>query len=104
MSMATQSGGFVRTVGLEAKKPPILTAGPIAWMRDNLFSSIPNTLLTLLAAYALWVIVPPLIQFFIIDAVWTGKDRDACLESVVGRPVGACWASSRDPWPHRASS
>ncbi len=92
MSMATQTGGFVRTVGLEAKKPPILTAGPIAWMRDNLFSSIPNTVLTLLAAYALWVIVPPLIQFFIIDAVWTGKDRDACLESVVGRPVGACWA------------
>ena len=26
-----------------------------------------------------------------IDAVWQGSDRNACLEENVGRTVGACW-------------
>ena len=44
------------------------------------------------ALYLVYVAVPPIINFFFIDAVWTGNDREACREDVIGRPVGACWA------------
>ena len=33
----------------------------------------------------------PAIKFLLIDAVWTGDDRTACLAQTVGREVGACW-------------
>ena len=57
------------------------------WMRENLFSSIPNTVLTLLALWLLWQIVPPLIEWAVVGAVWTGSDPAACRAA-----EGACWA------------
>jgi general L-amino acid transport system permease protein len=90
--MSTDNTRYVRSEAIEAKAPPVLVAGPIAWVRENLFASPLQGLLTLAAAYLVYVIVPPLINFFIIDAVWTGTDREACREDVIGRPVGACWA------------
>jgi general L-amino acid transport system permease protein len=35
----------------------------------------------------LWFTVIPAIKFLLVDAVWSGKDRTACL----GENVGACW-------------
>ena len=35
--------------------------------------------------------MPEIVKFLFIDAVWTGTDRDACLESVQHRELGACW-------------
>jgi general L-amino acid transport system permease protein len=90
--MSTDNTRYVRSEAIEPKAPPVLVAGPIAWVRENLFASPLQGLLTLAAAYLVYVIVPPLINFFIIDAVWTGTDREACREDVIGRPVGACWA------------
>jgi general L-amino acid transport system permease protein len=92
MSTAADSPRFIQDQQLEAMPPPNLVRGPLAWVRENLFSSIPNTILTLVVLYLLYVIVPPLIGFFFTNAVWTGTDRDACRPEVIGRPVGACWA------------
>src|SRR6202012_1944618 len=39
----------------------------------------------------IWVTVVPLIRFLLIDAVWTGSDRNACLAENAGHAVGACW-------------
>jgi general L-amino acid transport system permease protein len=67
-------------------KPPLLQLGPIAWARDNLFSSIGNTILTLLGAYLVYMIVTGLFGFAVLHATWTGDNGDAC------RPnSGACW-------------
>src|SRR6202043_1507268 len=33
----------------------------------------------------------PALKFLLIDAVWSGTDRNACLAETVGHPVGACW-------------
>ena len=87
---------FIQTKSHDALPPPNLARGPIAWVRENLFSSIPNTILTLVVLYLLYVMVPPLAKFLFIDAVWTGADRDACRPEVVGHPVGACWAFVAD--------
>ena len=42
--------------------------------------------------YLLYLLVPPIVSFLFIDAVWTGTDRDACRAETAGHPVGACWA------------
>ncbi len=83
---------FVRTAQVEAEPPPRMVPGPIAWLRENLFSGPVNTILTLLAIYLLWILIPPIAKFLVVDAVWAGTDRNACRADVIGRPVGACWA------------
>ena len=55
------------------------------WLRDNLFSSVPNALLTVLIAVALWKAVPALIDWAFLDAVWRPDPR-ACRAA-----EGACW-------------
>jgi general L-amino acid transport system permease protein len=71
--------------------PPSQTTGFVAWARQNLFNGWFNIALTALSLYLIWLIVPPLIKFLIIDAVWDGAGRDDCLAEKVGREVGACW-------------
>ncbi|MBM6594248.1 amino acid ABC transporter permease [Microvirga pudoricolor] len=92
MSSSVETPVFIQTKSHEALPPPNLARGPIAWMRENLFPSIPNTILTLVVFYLLYVAIPPLVKFLFIDAVWTGTDRDACRAETAGHPVGACWA------------
>ncbi len=65
--------------------PPVLSVGVIGWLRANLFSNWFNTLLTLFAAYLVWLIVPPIIQWAFIDANWVGTTRADCTKD------GACW-------------
>jgi general L-amino acid transport system permease protein len=92
MTAATETLRFVRTEQVQAAPPPSLVRGPLAWMRENLFSNVPNAILTLATLYLLYIVVPPVLRFFFIDAVWFGADRDACRADVINRPVGACWA------------
>ncbi|HSR58753.1 MAG TPA: amino acid ABC transporter permease [Candidatus Binataceae bacterium] len=82
---------FVRRAMAEPQPAPIASAGWIGWVRQRLFSSWLNALLTLLALYLLWLIIPPLAKFLVLDAVWTGNDRDACMPKQAGQAVGACW-------------
>ena len=65
--------------------PPNKVFGPMAWMRANLFSSWLNTLLTLLAFYLIYLIVPPILHWAILDANWVGTTRADCTKE------GACW-------------
>lgn len=65
--------------------PPSTSIGAIAWLRANLFSSWLNSLLTLGAAYLLYLTIPPLVQWALIDADWFGDSREACESG------GACW-------------
>lgn len=59
----------------------------VGWARENLFSSVGSTILTLLSLLVLWQAIPPLIHWAITAAVWTGNDPAACKAA-----EGACWA------------
>ncbi|WNJ93628.1 amino acid ABC transporter permease [Bosea sp. 685] len=83
---------FVRKETLPQETAPLSVAGPVAWVRANLFSGPVNSILTLLCAYIVVTSVPEMVRFYFIDAVWSGTNRDACLADKIGRPVGACWA------------
>ncbi|MGE8362682.1 amino acid ABC transporter permease [Pseudomonas sp.] len=65
--------------------PPRMSVGMLGWLRANLFSNWFNSLLTLLALYLVWLIVPPLVQWAFIDADWVGTTRADCTSG------GACW-------------
>ena len=89
---------FVRRVPAERLSPPITRVGAVGWLRANLFSSIRSGILTiLLAVLAIWI-ANHVIHFLIIDAVWTGADREACLPRD-GQAVGACWAFIHERLP-----
>jgi len=57
------------------------------WAKKNLFSNIPNTILTLLCVWLLWETIPPLINWVLLSAVWSGGDPAICKAA-----EGACWA------------
>ena len=65
--------------------PPSSSVGVVGWMRTNLFSSPANTLLTLLAIYLLYTLIPPVVQWAILQADLSGDSREACTSG------GACW-------------
>ncbi len=67
-----------------AKPPPFESAGVLGWLRENLFSTKTNGLLTLIALAFLWVALPPLISWAVIDATWS---LDQCPKD----KTGACW-------------
>jgi general L-amino acid transport system permease protein len=73
---------------MTSRKPPkLVMPGPIEWLKENLFSTPFNAVLTALALLVLYWTVVPFAQWAFIDAAWTGTTREACLV----RENGACW-------------
>ncbi|RBW46101.1 amino acid ABC transporter permease [Psychromonas sp. B3M02] len=68
----------------EAKPAPTTNKGVVFWLRENLFPDVKNTLLTLAGLYILYAIIPPLLNWMIFDATWTGS-KDEVVNS------GARW-------------
>lgn len=85
---------YVRSRLAPERRPPRRQLGVMVWLRDNLFSTWWNALLTLLGLYLVYLVVPPLVDFALIDAVWQGDDRTDCLARP-GEEAGACWAYVR---------
>lgn len=84
----TASARFVRTASEPELPPPLLSRGAIAWARANLFSSLSSTLVTFaLVALAVWLI-PPLIEWATVKAIWSAPDGALCR----AHQDGACWA------------
>src|SRR5271169_4431676 len=77
---------------LAAEPPPPAAASLFGWLRANLFSSVSNTILTVVAAALLAVTVPPVIRWALVDAVWSAPNSRAC------RGAGACWAFIAEKW------
>lgn len=67
--------------------PPPGETGVLHWLKANLFSSISNSILTVLAIALLVYAIPPLLDWAIISASWGGTDPALCERE----GVGACW-------------
>ena len=83
---------YVRVKPFEPLPPPLVASGALGWLRENFLSGWLNIALTALCVALLVWIVPPLVKFLIIDAVWDGAGREDCLPSPTQPQVGACWA------------
>jgi general L-amino acid transport system permease protein len=82
---------FVRAEAIAPRSPPAAMTGAFGWVRTNLLSTPFNIALTVLIVLLLAWAVPEIVKFLLLDAVWSGTDRDACREIVQHRPIGACW-------------
>ena len=85
------SSSFVRAALAPERPAPVKTTGFVGLLRTRLFNSPTNILLTALGALLIWFTVIPALRFLLIDAVWHGSDRNACLAENAGHVVGACW-------------
>ena len=70
---------------LPAQPAPVSTTGPIAWLKQNLFPTPLNSLLTLMIAWALFSILPDMLDWLVFSANWSGTTQADCVEE------GACW-------------
>src|SRR6476469_4832135 len=63
----------------------------IRWLRANLFSSIPSSIISLLLIFLLAKACVSFVQWGITNAIWmvSGNDSSACRAL---RGLGACWA------------
>ncbi len=78
---------FVREEMVPDMPAPASEHGVTGWLRKNLFSSIPNAILTIVGLYLAYITLETLLGFAVFEAVWTGEDREACVDA-----HGACWA------------
>jgi general L-amino acid transport system permease protein len=89
--MSDMTSSFVRQDLVPERPAPIKTTGFVGFLRTKLFNSPTNILITIVSALLLWFVVVPALRFLLIDAVWSGTDRNACLAENAGHAVGACW-------------
>jgi general L-amino acid transport system permease protein len=87
----TAPTAFVRQDLVAERPAPVKTTGLVGFLRTRLFNTPTNILITIVSALLLWFTVVPTLKFLLVDAVWTGNDRTACLAENAGHVVGACW-------------
>lgn len=88
---------WVRSEMALAEPAPAGVAGFQAWVRKNLIASTGDTIMTIAGIALVVMILPQIINWAFINAVWTGPDRTVCATVAQGgvQPegwTGACWA------------
>ncbi len=91
-----QSVPFVRDTMLPQATPPLTAQGPVKWVRESLFSSIPYTILTLAALYLIYVLLSGFLPW-LLGGVWTTSNIRECREVLDGAP-GGCFSVLSERW------
>ncbi|WP_299025118.1 amino acid ABC transporter permease [uncultured Sulfitobacter sp.] len=91
-----KSVAFVRTTDIEQQPAPSNAAGPVKWIRDNLFATWPNALLTVAAIYVIYLIMASTLPW-IWGGVWTTSSLAECREVLQGRSA-ACFSVLTERW------
>ena len=94
--MSDQSIAFVRHETLPPSPPPASETGIVKWMRENLFSSVTNSILTLAALYAVYSIMSGSMPW-ILGGIWQAPSLQACREILAGDSAG-CFAVLTERW------
>jgi general L-amino acid transport system permease protein len=76
-------------------EPTPLIRSALEWLRARLFSSWLSSFATLAILYLAWKIVPALIEWALVQAVWSPQNASLC-RNLIGQ--GACWAFVADKY------
>ncbi|WP_420857372.1 ABC transporter permease subunit [Marivivens marinus] len=99
--MSNTNLSYVRTEMLPQQEPPLAEKGVFKWMRENLFSSVVNTLLTIASLIVIYVVVSTLAPW-LLNSVWDADSLTECREILAAHEVeghgGACFAVLGDRW------
>ncbi|EPX76857.1 amino acid ABC transporter permease [Litoreibacter arenae] len=93
-----QSVAFVRETEIPPSPPPVAQAGAVKWVRENLFSGVFNTVLTLIALYVVARLAIAVFPWF-YNGVWEAESIRDCRDQLDGA-TGACFAVLVDRWDH----
>ena len=91
-----QTVAYVRDTMVPQSEPPAAQTGAIRWMRESLFSSVPYTILTLLALYIIYLALAGFLPW-LLNGVWTTANIRECRE-VLGGTTGGCFSVLTDRW------
>jgi len=80
---------IVKAENTPARAAPLTERSIIGWMRKNLFSSVFNSILTIVTLYVIYITVRDMWVWGIGDAVWVAENRRECFNTSID---GACWA------------
>jgi general L-amino acid transport system permease protein len=87
--MADHQIAFVADKVIPPSPPPATSVGAISWMRENLFRGPVNSTITLACAALVMWLVPGIVSWAFIDAVFNAGSLSECRAI---NPHGACWA------------
>ena len=87
---------FARTEILPEAPPPVQERGIVKWLRENLFSSPANTVLTLAAVWAVYHLATAVAPW-LMNGVWNTSSLSACRDVLDGS-VGACFSVLAERW------
>lgn len=85
---------FVRDTQLPPAPPPVTETGAVKWVRENLFSSVLNTILTVLSLVVIFYLLKGIVPWF-WNSTWNANSLNECREM----GSGACFAVIRERWP-----
>ncbi|MEM7519964.1 MAG: amino acid ABC transporter permease [Pseudomonadota bacterium] len=94
--MTDTNVSFVRTESIQPSPPPSSAAGPVKWLRDNLFATIPNAALTLASIFAIYLVLSSILPWM-LNGVWSASSLSECREILQGTS-GACFAVITERW------
>jgi general L-amino acid transport system permease protein len=77
---------ITQDIPIAAQAPPRSATGIFGWLRANLFNGVLNSILTLLATALIAIVIPPVLRWALVDAIWSAPNGAAC------HGDGACWA------------
>ncbi|WP_372571688.1 amino acid ABC transporter permease [Ruegeria jejuensis] len=97
--MSNQS--FVRTEMLPEQDPPASTVGVLGWLRENLFSTWINSILTVVSLVFVYYVLSNILSWTFLS-VWNANSLTECREIMMatwGTTHGhACWAVINERW------
>ena len=101
-SLTPASLTYVRAQMLPQAAPPVSQAGLIKWLRENLFSSWLNLILTVVSLYVAYAIISAMFPW-LYNAVWSAGSLTECRQILAASGVpsdvgGACFAVIGDRW------
>lgn len=92
---------FVRREMLPEQDPPLTESGAIKWLRENLFSSWMNAILTIVSLFVIYWVLAHILPWM-VGGIWDAGSLNECREirdATYGEGVPvACWAVLTDRW------
>ena len=93
--MTQSSLSFVRNEMLGPKPAPVSERGVMKWLRENLFSSVLNSILTVVGLLVVVWLVQAALPW-LLNGVWTANSLGECRTIIAASAgegaSGACWA------------
>ena len=95
--MAENTASFVRHELIKEQVPPVSERGLVKWVRENLFSSPFNAIMTVLSLWVIYSIIAGSAPWF-INGVWNANSVRECYDILDG-VSGACFAVLKERFP-----